>query len=58
MLGSLGGAQGGLKRGVLGVCGICGAAVKVDKWRLVLMDGNRKRRGRLCAHRKEHTNYE
>lgn len=32
MLGSLGGAQGGLDEGV---CGICGADVKLNFWRLV-----------------------
>lgn len=42
MLGSLGGALGAFRGLDMGVCGICGAAVKLDLWRLVLTDVNRK----------------
>lgn len=54
MLGSLGGAHGAFRGLNMGVCGICGAAVKLDLWRLVLTDENRKKNWRQ-THYKGHS---
>lgn len=54
MLGSLGGALCAFRGLDMGVCGICGAAVKLDLWRLVLTAENRKNKADTLQ-RAQHT---